>query len=282
MVNLQIHEIMNNKIAQEFKLHLETTNLTQNSKIAYNDDVTKFINFISTDFEIKDLTQVECQDFVNSMYAQGISPNTANRIISGVRRFFKFCLTNDYIDNIPMHDMITTKVIHTAVRVLSIEEVDQLKLHVRANSNLQTLRNIAIIDVLHHTGIRVSELISLTLNDLALKRKVINVRGREIPLNKEVITSIRIYLKTRDLLNPNKLDTNILFLNRRGIKLSRVMIFTFLKKYGKLASIERLSPSVFRSTFAQDLLSNKTDTKIVQLLMGYSSLVTLEVLHMNL
>ena len=165
--------------------------------------------------------------------------------------------------------------------VLSVEEIDRI-ISVIDLSKPEGQRNKAIIETLYGCGLRVSELINLKLTDIHFEEEYITVTGkgnkqRLIPLNQNTIKQIEYYLQDRNRLK-TIVDQNILFLNRRGKKLSRIMIYTIIRELCKLAGIrKKVSPHTFRHSFATHLVQGGADLRAVQEMLGHESILTTEV-----
>ncbi len=278
-------------ILQEFKLYLKLEKkLSSNSIEAYLNDVNKLRLFIS-DFNqsvTPDMIDSEIiKDFIYQI-SDYISPHTQARLISGLRTFFNFLILENYLKNNPMQLIESPKLNRKLPDVLSVDEIDRL-IGAIDLTTAEGERNRAIIETIYGCGLRVSELINLHLSDLFFDEGFIKVTGkgdkqRLIPISSYTQKFIRLYInyvRMHQKIEPDYQD--ILFLNRRGKKLSRVMIFHIIKKLTAKAGIEKnISPHSLRHSFATHLLENGADLRSIQLLLGHESITTTEIyLHID-
>jgi integrase/recombinase XerD len=284
--------IMWDSFIQDFKTFLKIEkSLSDNSIDAYINDVNKFAGFLDDYGQHKKPGAVDLADlkrFAEWCTQLGLGARTQARIISGIRSFFKYLLIENIIDNDPTKLFDSPKTGRKLPEVLTIEEIDQIVGQIDL-SKPEGHRNKAIIETLYCCGLRVSELINLRLSDLYLKHNYIKVTGkgnkeRLVPISNTAIEQIKIYeTNYRRTLKIDKLSENILFLNRRGKKLTRVMIFTITKKLVEMAEIKKnISPHSFRHSFASHLVDRGADLRAVQEMLGHESIITTEVYtHLN-
>lgn len=279
---------MNWKTAiEDFKIHLQfERGLADNSVQAYCSDVSQFQKFeMQSKQEFTDPTQTNFEDisnFLEAIHTLGVAVQTQSRIISGLKAFFEFLIYESYISKNPMQFIQTPKTTQKLPNVLSLEEIDKM-ISIIAINEKQGLRNRAIIETLYGCGLRVSELTNLKLSDLFLCDDIIRVFGkgskeRLVPVNPHSKKCIEQYIIFRGKGNVSPESRDILFLNGRGGKLSRVMIFYITKNIGLQAGIKKtISPHTFRHSFATHLLENGTDLSFIQLMLGHSSITTTEI-----
>jgi integrase/recombinase XerD len=205
------------------------------------------------------------------------------RIISGLKAFYKYLIMEDYIDKDPTMLLETPNIGRKLPEVLSIEEIDRI-IGAIDLSNPQGQRNKAIVETLYSCGLRVSELINLRITNLFFKDGFIKVSGkgnkeRLVPIGQKAIKEIQFYFQDRNLLSTiDKSGENIVFLNRRGKPLTRVMIFTIVKNLAKIAGIKKnISPHTFRHSFATHLIDGGADLRAVQEMLGHESIITTEI-----
>ena len=260
--------------------------LSGNSITAYEADIRKFVTFLN----IKKLnvspinTDLQnLKDFLEWINELGLNARSQARIISGLKAFFKYLLLEDIIDSDPSSLLESPKLGRKLPEVLSIEEIDQIISAIDL-SQPEGQRNKAIIETLYSCGLRVSELINLKISNLYFDDGFIRVVGkgdkeRLVPIGQKAIKEIRYYFQDRNLQsNIDKASENIVFLNRRGKQLTRVMIFTIIKRLAEKAEISKnISPHTFRHSFATHLIDGGADLRAVQEMLGHESIITTEI-----
>lgn len=260
--------------------------LSVNSVSAYEADIRKFVSFL----EIKKLNispiQIklnELKAFIEWINELGLHARSQSRIISGLKAFFKFLLMDNQIDSDPSALLESPKIGRKLPEVLSIVEIDQIIAAIDLSSP-EGQRNKAIIETLYSCGLRVSELVNLKLSNLFFNEGFIKVIGkgskeRLVPIGSKAIKEIEIYFTYRNLLpNIEKNSQNVVFLNRRGKQLTRVMIFTIIKQLAEKAQIHKtISPHTFRHSFATHLIDGGADLRAVQEMLGHESIITTEI-----
>jgi len=271
-------------------LQLEKS-LSPNSVEAYIRDVTKLSQFI----EIKGLSlspeHVDTkllESFVSWVAELGFSAVSQARIISGIRAFYKYLLIEDIINHNPSELIEAPRTGRMLPDTLNIEDVEKL---ISANdlSKPEGERNKAIIETIYSCGLRVSELVDLKKTGLHFDEGYISVFGkgnkqRLVPISDKAICEINLYLDNyRKHLKINKSFVNHVFLNHRGQKLSRVMIFNIIKQLAAKAGIDKnISPHTFRHSFASHLVDGGADLRAVQDMLGHESITTTEIYtHLN-
>ena len=269
-----------------FKTYLKIERgLSDNSIVSYENDINKLSNFLLD--KNKSISPIKVspdiiKEFIYSI-SNSINPTSQSRIISGLRSFFEYLIFEKYIKTNPLSLIESPRISRKLPDTLTIKEIDLLISNINISTN-EGERNIALIETLYGCGLRVSELISLKISDLFFSEGFIKVTGkgnkqRLVPisdLNKRVIKS---YMgNSRKKLKIEEKSKDILFLNRRGKKLSRAMIFTIIKRLAKLSNIKKnISPHTFRHSFATHLLKNGADLKTIQQLLGHQSITTTEI-----
>jgi integrase/recombinase XerD len=266
-------------------LQLEKS-LSDNSVHAYLQDVEKLTQYLQQEGTLKppaDISLKDLQQFVKWVHALGMTPSTQARIISGVRSFYKYCLTENLITKDPTILLEAPRLKRALPDVLSFEEIESI-IGAIDNSKPEGGRNKAILETMYSCGLRVSEVVNLKLSNLFMDVGFIRVIGkgdkeRLIPIGQSAIKHISIYrrdLRVHIPIKPGQED--ILFLNRRGSKLSRVMIFIMLKDLVKKAGITKnISPHTFRHSFATHLVEGGADLRAVQEMLGHESITTTEI-----
>lgn len=260
--------------------------LSGNSITAYEADIRKFVTFLN----IKKLnvspinTDLQnLKDFLEWINELGLNARSQARIISGLKAFFKYLLLEDIIDSDPSSLLESPRLGRKLPEVLSIEEIDHIVSAIDL-SQPEGQRNKAIIETLYSCGLRVSELTNLKISNLYFDEGFIRIVGkgdkeRLVPIGQKAIKEIRYYFQDRNLQsNIDKSSENIVFLNRRGKQLTRVMIFTIIKRLAEKAEIKKnISPHTFRHSFATHLIDGGADLRAVQEMLGHESIITTEI-----
>jgi len=260
--------------------------LSYNSITAYETDIRKFVTYI----EIKELSispiNVKLQDlknFIEWINELGLNARSQARIISGLKAFFKYLILEDIIETDPSSLLESPRLGRKLPEVLSLEEIDRIIAAIDL-SKPEGQRNKAIIETLYSCGLRVSELINLKITNLYFNDGFIRVVGkgnkeRLVPIGQKAMKEIKYYFQDRNLqANIDKTGENIVFLNRRGKQITRVMIFTIIKNLAKKAEIKKnISPHTFRHSFASHLIDGGADLRAVQDMLGHESIITTEI-----
>jgi integrase/recombinase XerD len=270
-----------------FKAYLQLEkSLSENSVEAYLHDLDKFLAFQEMNGK-KDapgaisLSQIE--EFVQWTARLGMTPASQARIISGLRGFFRYCLTEQIITTDPTALLETPKQVRALPDVLSFAEIEQL---IRAIdlSKPEGGRNKAMLETLYSCGLRVSELVNLRISCLQLEEGYIRVIGkgdkeRLVPIGEAAIKYIGIYrsqIRVHATIKPGFED--FVFLNRNGRGLSRVMVFLIIRELAGKAGISKsISPHTFRHSFATHLVEGGADLRAVQEMLGHQSITTTEI-----
>jgi integrase/recombinase XerD len=260
--------------------------LSQNSIEAYLHDVGKLEQFLSIrDASLKapQVTHQHLIDFLEYLNELGMSAPSQARIISGIKSFFGYLIFENILDNDPSALLDTPKLGRKLPDTLSVEEID-LIFEAIDHSKPEGQRNRAILETLYSSGLRVSELVELRISNTYLDIGFLRVTGkgdkeRLVPLGNSAKKYIQIYLdEIRNQLNVKEHSRDILFLNRRGGKMSRVMIFTIIKDLAARSGIRKnISPHTFRHSFATHLIEGGADLRAVQEMLGHESITTTEI-----
>lgn len=275
------------KFINSYKDYLKLEkSLSGNTVEAYLKDINKFMEFLVSngiDGDPEKVTQENIRSFIDLLNEAGMSASSQARALSGIKSFFKYLLIQDEIEKDPSALIETPKIGRKLPVVLSPEEVTALISAVDVNSETGH-RNKAILEVLYGGGVRVSELVNLRLTDVHFEEEFIKVRGkgnkeRLIPMGKNAKDAIVSYLQNyRGTLKIGKDSENVLFLNRRGHKMTRVMIFTIIKDLAiKIDLGKSISPHTFRHSFATHLIEGGADLRAIQDMLGHESITTTEV-----
>lgn len=265
-------------------LRLEKS-LSENSLLAYERDFNKFHNFIKSSYKRLDPTQVKpdhIEEFLSNLYDEGLNSRSQARILSSIKGFFKYLMHEDLIEDDPTELIQSPKLDRKLPNTLTTDEIDALLAAIDM-SKAEGLRNRAIIETLYSCGLRVSELISLHLSDLFFDQGYIRIIGkgnkeRLVPINQKAISNITDYMAERSKLSIGPKYENILFLNRRGNQLTRVMIFTIIKDLSnKIGLNKKISPHTLRHSFASHLFERGADLRVIQELLGHETIMTTEI-----
>ena len=258
--------------------------LAENSIFAYQQDVAKLRDFCeSYTLSPEHIQTGHLKQFVAELYDMGLSARSQARIISGWKQFFDFLLMEEVRKDDPSESLELPKIGRKLPEVLTIEEIDSLIAAIDLNSN-EGQRNKAIIETLYSCGLRVSELVSLKFEDCFFDEGFIRVIGkgnkeRLVPVSPSVIEEVTFYVKNDRENAPIKRGNEaFVFLNRRGAQLTRVMIFTIIKRLADTAGIKKnISPHTFRHSFATHLIEGGANLRAVQDMLGHESITTTEI-----
>ncbi|MGE0090861.1 MAG: site-specific tyrosine recombinase XerD [Bacteroidales bacterium] len=260
--------------------------LSSNSIEAYEADIRKLVAFLEIKKQTISPQQIKLDDlknFIEWINELGLHARSQMRIISGLKSFFKFLLLDNQIESDPTRLIESPKIGRKLPEVLSIIEIDQIIAAIDL-STPEGQRNKAIIETMYSCGLRVSELVNLKITNLYFNDGFIKVIGkgskeRLVPIGSKAIKEIELYYTYRNLLPTiDKASQNIVFLNRRGKQLSRVMIFTIVKRLAEKAQIKKtISPHTFRHSFATHLIDGGADLRAVQEMLGHESILTTEI-----
>ncbi len=266
-------------------LRLEKS-LSQNSIAAYINDINKLMAFLDDNFKRLTPEKVKLnhlKSFVEHLNDRGVSPRTQARTISGIKSFFKFLLMEGKVQSDPTTLLESPKIGRKLPDVLTMEEIDSIIDAVDMNK-AEGQRNKAMLETLYSCGLRVSELVNLKVTNLFFEQGFIKIEGKNekerlVPVSEKAVEEISKYLGGyRKTLKIAPESENVLFLNRRGKKLSRVMIFTIIKNLAqKVGMTKKISPHTFRHSFATHLISGGADLRAVQEMLGHESILTTEI-----
>ena len=255
--------------------------LAQNSVESYMRDLRSFAHFILRMWDVPP-QKVEPQmieRYMAWLFDRGREKTSQARALSGVKSFFNFLMISDKIENSPAEFILTPKFGRQLPDVLSTDEIDRIIATVDTSS-VKGLRDSAMLELLYSCGLRVSELVSLKIQDLFFGEGYIRVIGkgdkqRLVPISATARERVHRYLDKRP---ETRSGEDALFLNNRGSRLTRVMVFTILKQAARNAGIEkRISPHTFRHSFATHLLEGGASIRQVQEMLGHESILTTEI-----
>jgi integrase/recombinase XerD len=260
--------------------------LSENSIAAYKRDISMllaFLEFKKLNIPPAEVELIHLRQFISWVNELGMSARTQARVISGIKSFYKFLLIDEKTDKDPTALLEAPKIGRKLPEVLSVKEIDDL-INAIDLSKPEGHRNKAIIETLYSCGLRVSELISLKLSDLFFDQGFIKVLGkgkkeRLVPISQKAVKEIEIYINQyRNHHKINRQYEDILFLNRWGRKLTRVMIFTIVKTLAQITGLKKnISPHTFRHSFASHLIDGGADLRAIQEMLGHESIITTEI-----
>ena len=270
-----------------FKAYLQLErSLSPNSIEAYLNDIEKLTSYLQTQNELKNPSEVKLSDlqkFVQWIAELGMTPTSQARMISGIRTFYKYCLLEDITSVDPTTLLEGPKLKRALPDVLSFDEIENIISQIDV-STAEGTRNKAILETMYSCGLRVSEVVNLKLSQLYLDVGFVRVIGkgnkeRLVPVGSSAIKYINIYRSTVRVHQPIVPgEEDILFLNRRGKRLTRVMIFLIIKDLVRKAGIKKnISPHTFRHSFATHLVEGGADLRAVQEMLGHESITTTEI-----
>ena len=266
-------------------LQLEKS-LSDNSVAAYLRDIDKLTQYLELEGKPDNPGAIcleELQHFIKWIAELGMTPTSQARIISGIRAFYKYCMQENIIQKDPTLLLETPRLRRVLPDVLSFEEIETIISQIDL-SKPEGGRNKAILETMYSCGLRVSEVVNLRLSQLYFDVGFIRVIGkgdkeRLVPIGESAIKYIGIYkneIRVHSPIKPGHED--ILFLNRRGANLTRVMIFLMLRELVKRARIKKnISPHTFRHSFATHLVEGGADLRAVQEMLGHESITTTEI-----
>ena len=266
-------------------LQLEKS-LSDNTVQAYLQDIEKLTHYLLLIKSEKSPRQIELNDlekFVKWISELGMTPSSQSRIISGIKNFYKYCLQEQIVTKDPTALLEAPKLKRSLPDILSFDEIESIISAIDL-STPEGVRNKAVIETLYSCGLRVTELVNLKISCLYLDIGFIRVIGkgdkeRLVPVGSSAVKHINLYKNNTRVHIPVKPgNEDILFLNRRGRKLSRVMIFMIIKELAKQTGITKnISPHTFRHSFATHLVEGGADLRAVQEMLGHESITTTEI-----
>ena len=255
--------------------------LANNTVESYMRDLEQFAHFIlhRYDVEPRKVERNMIERFMEWLYDNQRQKSSQARALSGVKSFFNYLLLEEKIETSPAELISAPKAGRTLPDTLSTSEIDRL-INIIDSSTPKGLRDRAILEMLYSCGLRVSEVCDLQIGDLFFGEGYIRVTGkgdkqRLVPVNSIARDRVQLYMETR---KSNKSSKDTLFLNNRGQKLTRVMIFTIIRQAAQRAGIDKkISPHTLRHSFATHLLEGGADIRQVQELLGHESILTTEI-----
>lgn len=274
------------KFLNEFLVYLGSIRgYSQNTISSYRIDLERFLHFLNSKNidDLNDVSKMILSNYFSTLDALGLSTKSIARNYSSIKSFFRYLSANDYITQNPALKFKGPKVKVHPPEVLSFSEIEKI-LEQPNTKTLLGLRDKAMLEFAYATGVRVSELINLKINDLFFEEEIVRIFGkgskeRFVPIGSHAIFWIEQYLvKVRPALAKKNLSGNYLFLNSRGGKLSRMGFFKILRQYVQEAKIDKnVHPHTIRHSFATHLLERGADIRVVQELLGHSKISTTQI-----
>ncbi|MBN2281177.1 MAG: site-specific tyrosine recombinase XerD [Candidatus Marinimicrobia bacterium] len=274
------------QLFQEFLNHIKIErNLTPNTIAAYKNDLTRFYYFLKEQHIMmpKTITVQIIREYINTLAELGLSETSLARNISTLRSFHGYLLDENYIDDNPTEFIQAPKLTMKLPQILDVEEIELLLQQIDL-ADPKGIRDYALMETLYSTGVRVSELISIKQNDLFLEEHLIRVFGkgnkeRIVPFGKKAHHAISRYIaEVRTSLAQKRKSKDRLFLNLRGMPISRMGVWKIIRQYVQMAGIKKtVSPHVFRHSFATHLLEGGANLRAVQEMLGHSDISTTQI-----
>ncbi len=269
----------------EFKSYiLFVRSLSVNTFEAYQRDCTKFFNFMNENYPEINIHTVELKHLEEFLWQINLKNSSARRIISGIKAYFKFLVLTDRLDNNPCELLETSRIEKLLPVVLSHEEIQKM-LSVIDKSTYHGFRDSVIIEVLYACGLRISELLNLKKGDIYFKHEYIKVLGkgnkeRLVPIGEKALQLLDLYIRNHrsKLKKIDQKCKDIVFLNRRGRKLTRQYVFLAIKTAAQQAEIKKnIHPHILRHSFASALVKGGANLIVVKEMMGHASVVSTEI-----
>jgi integrase/recombinase XerD len=285
--NHKLIEPNNHKLVSEFKDYLKFEKmLSSNTVNSYIRDMVIFFNYAeSKKINVLSITYEEILDLLKNFHEK-YSESTISRLLSSIRSFYRFALKNDFIKYNPFYEIKNPRKPYSLFKILDEKEVQNFLENIPYASKLQ-LRDRAMMELLYSSGLRVSEIVNLKLNDIDYENSMLRFIGkgnkeRIVPVGKTSQKFLSSYIKAaRPKIHPkneNKRSNDYVFLNKNGGRLSRQGFWKILKSYEKKINPEKnIYPHLFRHSFATHMLQNGADLRLVQELLGHSNISTTQI-----
>lgn len=271
--------LINNSINEYLDSLIAEVHLSKNTQLAYSNDLDKYKEYLEKNdiFKVEEIKKEDIFSFLEYLKKKNLKPQSIAHYLTSIKNYHKFLLQNEYLDKDIAKSIERPKLVKKLPNTLTVEEVDKL-LDIRTVTPFD-YRNKCMLELLYGTGLRISELLSLTINDIDTINCTIRCIGkgnkeRIVPINDYVIKALNSYLEVRPTLLKNK-KTKELFLNSRGEKLSREGFFKELKKILLKKGLNpNVSPHTLRHSFATHLLEYGADLRVIQEMLGHSDVST--------
>lgn len=270
---------------KEYSFYLKVNkNLSKNSIQAYERDIKGYLDFVKKNYDCIDTRDIKpeyLKNYLNHLVRGDIAKSSEKRKLSAINSFNQYLLKEGRLDNDQVSKVSSPKLDKRVPVVLSHDEIERFLLASRGDDKPLDKRNYAMMELLYGSGLRISELTALNLEDIHINVNLVNVFGkgskeRIVPLNNESVKALRDYIiNARPQLMPK--DRSALFVNKNGDRISRIGVFKIIKELAKEASIyKEISPHTLRHTFATHLLEGGADIMAVKELLGHEDVSTTE------
>lgn len=270
------------KVISDFigELKLEKR-LSENTLESYNRDIKQYLNYLKeNDIDFKTVKKSTIISYILYLQKQGKATTSISRNLASLRSFYRVLMKNKVVQNNPTIDLESPKIEKKMPQIMTIEEVEKL-LSLPSSKDNKGIRDKAMLEVLYATGIRVTELINLNLEDVNLNLGYIKCTGtkeRIVPVGKMALISLEAYISKGRANLAKSNDVNALFLNFHGERMTRQGFWKIIKYYASIAGISRdITPYTLRHSFATHLLENGADIKSVQQMLGHSDISTTQI-----
>ena len=261
----------------EYLTYLEVERgLSQNTVLAYENDILGFFDYFKNIEDPNEIKRIHFSEYTVYLAQNGLLSSSVTIKIASIKAFFRFLAANKEIKSNPSLSVSSPKIPKKLPKVISYEEIEKLL------KNRLTIKEKAVFELLYATGLRVSELVNLTVKNVDFKTGLIRTTGkgskdRIVPMGKKAKEALSRYMKERNLLLKAKMgsgaESDYIFLNDKSEKISRQWVYNFIKKQGETIN-KTISPHTIRHSFATHLLENGADLRAVQELLGHRSVVT--------
>ena len=278
-------------VIEGYRVYLQLErSMSPNTVEAYMHDLNTLLEYLETSsIDYKEATLEDFKSFVEALSKIGISARSRARIISGIKAFYKYCVIDRILKTDPTELLELPKIPQYLPSILSIQEIERMidaidltEVDKYSKLNLGD-RNRAMLEILYGSGVRVSELVGMRISDINLTERFVKIMGkgskeRLVPLSEAAIGAIKNWMIARNVIDIKHKQEDFLFLNRRGSRMSREMVFIIIKKLAEKAGIVKdISPHTFRHSFATHMLENGANLRAIQQLLGHSSITTTEI-----
>ncbi|MBL4930999.1 MULTISPECIES: tyrosine-type recombinase/integrase [Clostridium] len=260
------------EILKKYEEYLRESSKSKNTVLAYVTDITLYNKFLrDRKIELLDTDEKTITNYINFLVQEGKSERSINRIIISIRNFYGFMKKSSLIKEIPEINYKTTNLTKRIPEILTVEEIDRI-INIVENDSIKGIRDKALLEVMYATGMKVSELTSLKLQDINMELSYVNCTDnrnteRLIPIGSSAVKALKVYLAERDRIS--YLNSPYVFINLNGNKLTRQGVWRIVKSYCERAGISKtVNLNTFRHSFAVHLLQNGANVRAVQKLLG--------------
>lgn len=260
------------EILKKYEEYLRESSKSKNTVLAYVTDITLYNKFLrDRKIELLDTDEKTITNYINFLVQEGKSERSINRIIISIRNFYGFMKKSSLIKEIPEINYKTTNLTKRIPEILTVEEIDRI-INIVENDSIKGIRDKALLEVMYATGMKVSELTALKLQDINMELSYVNCTDnrnteRLIPIGSSAVKALKVYLAERDRIS--YLNSPYVFINLNGNKLTRQGVWRIVKSYCERAGISKtVNLNTFRHSFAVHLLQNGANVRAVQKLLG--------------